>query len=266
MFLTDRFTYIHQPKTGGTFVATVLARVHQLRGETVRTVWFDPSGHEDAPDVQPGSPVRLMLTTRNQHGARRDIPARYLDRPILATIRNPYDRYVSQYEFAWWKVYPEMFGPVAGVKARYPKYPALTFAEFVELTNDVSVPYKAPRHPDDTPGFHTQQFAEFFFANPQAAYGRLNDPAFARDAGRQALGEIHFIDQSRLNVDLAAFLRGVGYADTDLDVILNADRIWPPEGGRPADASWEPYYTPDLKAFVRRKERWLFEWFPQYDV
>jgi hypothetical protein len=207
-----------------------------------------------------------MLTTRNQHGRRADIPAAHAHKPVLAAIRHPYDRYVSQYEFAWWRRYPEMFGPVDTVRQRFPAYPDLAFAEFVALTNDVSVPYRSARHPDDTPGFHTQQFVEYFFRDPASALPRLTEPAEAAALEAEAHDGLRFLDQQRLNVDLAAVLAEMGYQQNELLTILNSERIWPPEGGRPADAAWEPYYTPELKSFVRRKEHWLFEWFPQFDV
>ena len=37
MLVTERFTYIHQPKTGGTFVAAMLGRIHEANGGSVRT-------------------------------------------------------------------------------------------------------------------------------------------------------------------------------------------------------------------------------------
>ena len=159
-----------------------------------------------------------------------------------------------------------MFGPVETVRRRCPDYPDLTFAEFVELTNDVSVPYRAARHPEDTPGFHTQQFVEYFFRDPDAIWPRLESPGEAAVLAAEAHDGIRFLDQQHLNRDLASFLDEMGYRADEVATVLDADRIWPPEGGREADARWEPYYTPELKALVRRKEHWLFEWFPQFDV
>ncbi len=111
MLLTDTFTFIHQPKTGGTFVTAVLTRLHEARGDRVLTVWFDPLNPTPLPEVTPGTVVKLMLTTRNQHGRRADIPVGHVNKPVLTGVRTPYDRYVSQFEFAWWRRYPQMFGP-----------------------------------------------------------------------------------------------------------------------------------------------------------
>ena len=264
MIVTEKFTYIHQPKTGGTFVATLLARIHEAHGGRVGTHWIDPAAPAPLPDVAPGDLLTVMVAGRYQHGARQDIPPDRLDRPILATVRHPCDRYVSQYEFAWWRRFPEMFGAPDDVRRRYPSYPDLRFHEFVELTNDVSVPFRSATHPEGTPGFHTQQFVEYFFADPESAYPRLSDDAYAAAAPVEALRGVHFIDQDRLNDELADFLLSVGYTADDAALARQAERVWPPEGGRDPASAWGPYYSAELLAYVRRKESRLFEWFPRW--
>lgn len=266
MLITEKFVYIHQPKTGGTFVAATLANLHQRRGDRVETIWIDPAQATRLPALEPGVVLRLMFTTRNQHGARKDIPVQYAGRPVVATIRNPYDRYVSQFAFAWWRRYPEMFGPVEATRQRYPNYPDLTFDEYVELTSTVSVPFRAPRHPDDTPGFQTQQFVEYFFADPDRSYPRLVDPAFTRERAAVELAGIRFLDQHRLNQQLHDFLREMDYTAEELAAVRTAAKILPPEGGRTPEQGWCSYYSPELKSLVRRKEHLLFEWFPEFDV
>jgi hypothetical protein len=98
VIFTDRFVYVHQPKTGGTFVTAVLFRLHDFRW----TRW-----------THLRSAFRISLVHRNRygtlvynnhkHGGRRAIPPEQRHKPVLATVRNPYDLYVSQYEFGWWK-------------------------------------------------------------------------------------------------------------------------------------------------------------------
>ena len=39
MLVTDMFVYIHHPKTGGTFVTTMLMRAHEARGDVVQTAY-----------------------------------------------------------------------------------------------------------------------------------------------------------------------------------------------------------------------------------
>ena len=126
MILTDDFVYIHEPKTGGTFVTKMLSRLYE-------------------PVKQTGGVERLLrrvlrcgkkqLIETNKHGTCSDIPESHRGKPILATIRNPYDRYVSQYEFAWWKRCPGSFGDVAELEERYSRFPILTFEDFIDLNN-----------------------------------------------------------------------------------------------------------------------------------
>jgi hypothetical protein len=182
---------------------------------------------------------------------------------LVATIRSPYDRYASQFEFAWWRRYPEMFGPVSRTKASYPNFPDLSFDDFVRLTNTVSVPACAPGV--EGIGFHTFQFIESFAADPDSTWRGLCE---GRDAGRWATDTqgVTFLDQAQLNHDLHAFLLGLGYPPGDVAFVQHADRIWPPEGGRTADQDWRGYYSPEMKTYVRQRERLLFARFPQFDV
>lgn len=266
MFVTKDFVYIHQPKTGGTFVAALLKRIHEARGDRVEVLTIDPAAPTGLPPIGEGRALKLMLQGRYQHGRRAEIPLEYRDRPVLATIRNPYDRYVSQFEFAWWRQLPEMFGPIEEVRKVYPRYPDLTFEDFVRLTNAVSVPYRRDREPDETPGFHTQQFIEYFSREPDEALARLSDDELAMAGWESDLRHVCFVNQAHLNTELHAFLLGMGYSPAATAFVVDADRIWPPEGGRPPDHDWRPYYSPALKTFVRRKERLLFRLFPQFDV
>ncbi len=111
MILTQRFVFIHQPKTGGTFVTRVLYR---LLGDPL-----DPT--------DPSAPIAEI----NKHGTCREIPASHRGIPILAAVRNPFERYVSQYEFAWWKRDLPPWVDVDTVRARYPHFPNLSFEEFI---------------------------------------------------------------------------------------------------------------------------------------
>lgn len=121
MIFTDRFVYVHQPKTGGTFVTAVLFRLHELRW----TRW-----------THLRSAFRVNLVHRNKygtlvynnhkHGGRGAIPPEQRHKPVLATVRNPYDLYVSQYEFGWWK------------RREYRRFfaPDTSFADYVRIAGD----------------------------------------------------------------------------------------------------------------------------------
>jgi hypothetical protein len=264
MFVTETFVYLHLPKTGGTFVASTLGAIHAARGDEVQTIWVDPANPPALPPVKSGRALRVMLTTRDQHGTRRDIPPLYADRPILATIRNPYERYVSQYEFAWWRHQPDLFGPVDEVRRHYPHFPDLSFDDYLRLANSVRLPFRHLAPAEGAPGMHTQQFLEYFFRDPVPAFERLLEGTLTMEDVNRELAGLRLLDQGRLNDDLAAVLEELGYAPAEVERVRSAPRVWPPEGGRPPASPWEPYYTEETKAFVARKERWLFDWIPQF--
>src|SRR5690349_13525686 len=70
MIVTDKFVFVHLPRSGGTFVADVIKK-------------FFPSAIE-----------------LGRHLPRELIPQKYSHLPILGTVRNPWEFYVSLYHYA----------------------------------------------------------------------------------------------------------------------------------------------------------------------
>jgi hypothetical protein len=69
MIVTDKFVFVHLPRSGGTFVTSVIKK-------------FFPSAHEIG-----------------HHAPRAFLPKEYSNLPVLCTIRNPWDFYVSFYHY-----------------------------------------------------------------------------------------------------------------------------------------------------------------------
>jgi hypothetical protein len=272
MIITRDFVYLHLPKTGGTFIATMLMRIHEERGDFVETVHTAPGS---AGQVNPyfkrlrrkqgAYCVRLMLSDRYQHGHCGDIPIEYRDLPVVATIRNPYDRYVSQFKFGWWQRNPSMFGGLEAVQKDYPTYPDLDFGEFVRFANDRLLPAHLSSADGGVPGFQTQQFVAQYFCNPDNVLRKLSLEYVKSEAFVKDLCPVRFVHQERLSEELAGFLAENSYRDSEIDTVRSADRIYPPEGGRPATDDWKRYYSPNLKTDVRARERLLLAMLPEYD-
>ena len=247
MILTDDFVYIHLPKTGGTFATHILSRVY---GED-------------------------RLTDVAKHGTCSDIPQAYAGKPIVSALRNPYERYVSQYRFEWWKMYPERYCGEAAMRRLFPHYPDLSFAEFLELANTLFVSSFEGRPngfdnrnfpPEQRPGWHTVDFVRYFFRQPRQVFARLDDEYFDRKLYRQDMFDVRFLRVERLNQDLYDLLVELGHEPGKLEFILSAEKVMPAEGGRTAGDRWQDYYTPELLDFVRTRERLLFELFPELEV
>lgn len=77
---------------------------------------------------------------------------------------------------------------------------------------------------------------------------------------------VHFLRKENLNQELYEYLLSVGYPAQEIEFIVNAPKILPPKSTRGEDKKWKNYYTPELKKWVRMKERLLFAIFPEYDI
>jgi hypothetical protein len=257
MIITDRFVYVHAPKTGGTFVSAGLFDLHGVRWNWLTHV-LSSFRRELVYDTRYGR----FIYHNNKHGTCSEIPASGRGRLVLATVRNPYDLYVSEYEFGWWKrrelrpyleAVPE-FGPLRG------RFPDITFAEYVPLVNAAF-----RTHPGSDVGLLTQKFVSYYARDPAGLLPRLDEAYVASRQFWDDLYPVRFLRTHRLNADLAAFLGEMGYAEEDLAHVRGRGKVLPSGKGRRADQRWERYYTPELRRLVREKERLLFALFPEFD-
>lgn len=276
MIITEQFVYVHMPKTGGTFVSTLLRKIHEARGDQIEERRADQAPVRRFSFkgwINPRPKFLILINPQengdwNQHGTTAQIPPEHRDKPILTTIRNPYDRYVSQYEFQWWRHRPTAFTEdLDALKAAYPHYPEITFADFIAISNTFFLGNNNPHFgTEDRLGRHTTQFIHYYYRDQQ----RFNtiDAAYLRDQRyREDLRpNLHFTFTENLNQQLYDFLVKFGYPQDEIGFIPDHGKIFPKEGGRSADQTWEKYYTPALKAWVRHHERMLFELFPHFDV
>ncbi|HEV7857547.1 MAG TPA: hypothetical protein VGO91_02770 [Pyrinomonadaceae bacterium] len=260
MVITDKFVYIHMAKTGGTFVENVLSRLLSTRSR----VYLDTATAEG----------RRQLPQLFYHSGMRRLPGRHRRKKILFTIRNPYDYYVSRYEYAAeYLPYGIFYG--RRMKMLYPHYPRLTFAEYMEAINNWNLKVLRPR-PDGQSfarlpaesniGNMTWFFIQLLFSNPQKLIRNLDR---CLDNGEQLKAlppDLHFIRTENLNRELYEFLLTIGHEPQELEFILRLGKIYPPEGGRVESQEWEHYYTPELKGRVRERDRLIFHMFPDYDV
>jgi hypothetical protein len=255
MILTDRFVYIHLPKTGGTFVTAVLERL------------MKPPRPRNWPERVLRRLRRRRWRDTNKHGTCAEIPASHRGLPVFACVRNPFDRCVSQYEFGWWKDRPPPWVDSAAIRRRYPAFPGVPFADFVEISATAFPRLRgSPLSGEDALGWQTDQFVRTFFRDPEAAWRRIDDAYIDGRRWEEDLHPVRFLRTENLNADLHAFLLGVGFAPAEVDWVLREGKIRPAGAKGERRPSWEEYYTPDLRARVRRRERLLFAMFPEYDA
>jgi Sulfotransferase family len=261
MLLTDKFVYVHLPKTGGTFVREVLTRIHTARGEKVIDYY---SLRTQRPYLgtlrdwlkRPNKGF-IRYYAPNQHAGCAMIPPSHQGKPILSTVRNPYDHYVSEYEFKAWAVDHTLGNPDV-IRQTYPHYPDLSFSEFVYTFNKSHK--LAPQ---------TNRFIRMFYRNGSEITAQLNRELAQQPPASQfheRMYPIHFIARENLNQELYTYLLEMAYAESEIHFILEEQKIYPGGGGRSSEQAWEKYYTPELKAYVRQTEYFLFQLFPHYDL
>lgn len=263
MIFTDRFIYVHEPKTGGTFVTSMLFRLYGLRWTRWTHLRNAVLGEVRCRHSRYGG----FVHNSNKHGGCNEIPTSQRGKKILATIRNPFDLYVSQFEFGWWKrsEFHKYYEAVPNFRSDYTKFPDLDFAEYVRLSNAA---FRTLCNGDnDGPGLMTEAFLKFYFRDPGTAYAKLKSGAYAGNGSHVSdMHDLHFIRTDGLNQGLFDFLTSNDYAADDISFILGEGKILPRGKGRAADQKWERYYTPELKESIRRKEEFIFKLFPQFDV
>jgi hypothetical protein len=255
MILTPDLVFVHYPKAGGTFVTEALSRLY---------------GERDSEFVDTGEDGMGPRHNQCVH-----IPDAHRHKPIVSVTRNPFERYVSQYCYRWWALHPERYCGLEKMRALYPHYPDLTFAEFLTLANTVFVAFERGQPttyvnrkfpPGRELGWHTREFVRFFFRDPEQTYARLDEEAIDRDRLCRLMYPVRFLPLERLNDSLYELLLDLGLPPTRIDFIRSMGKVLPSNGGREEGDRWERYYTPELVELVRVRERLLFELFPQYDA
>jgi hypothetical protein len=194
-----------------------------------------------------------------------EIPGRWRDRPILSVVRNPYDRLVSIYEFDWWKTNPPPWVDFRELRRRFPSWPDVSFAEFQEGFQ-LFRKLRAPGLPAaKQPGTLTEQFVRFYFRDPAGAFPRIDDAYVSSRGWERDMAPVRFLRMENLNADLHAALVDLGWPAAEVEFVLCLGRILPAKSKKGPRPRWADYYTPELKAAVRERERLLFAMFPGYD-
>ena len=262
MVITDKFVYIHKPKTGGTFVTDALLRLHDGKWN------FLMHGKLAVlKEIHFRNKLGTLTINDNKHGGCREIPEKYGDRVIVSTIRNPFDYYVSQYEFGWWKrkEWLKNYQRVGNFAERFGSFPDLTFSQFMELMaaafNDA--PHQDFQN-DAALGRYTVEFIKDHFYNPDTVITKLSGGYIESGQYKQDMYPVTFIFTHQLNRQLHDYLFTKGYPKDSIEFILNKEKVLPQGKGRSKEQKWEKYYTPELKELVYKKDWLLFKLFPEF--
>jgi hypothetical protein len=225
MIVTDKFAFVHLPRSGGTFVSDVIRK-------------FFPAAHEIG-----------------YHLPRVLLPKEFSHLPVLGTVRNPWEYYVSWYHH---QQSNKKHGPLFSFLSENQKL------DFVQTTrNELNLCV------NDKLGVLLQALPEDF------SYQERHIPNLTRDVMRKIRGtgiglytfrfnqlfgqadDIYFCRVESLRSDLMSFFETIGVASDSLrGYVLGLDKKNISE-----HVHYSTYYTPDLAELVSIRDRPLIERF-----
>jgi len=263
MITTNKFSYIHLPKTGGTFVTDALFKVYQLDWTIWNRLTILFTGK-----VCYNTPYGYFLVHGPKHPSIKEIELKYRNLPILTNIRNPLDLYVSEFEFGWWKrkKYLKYYRQIKDFKTKFKNYPDLTFQEFIELQYDAfSFPSNSEFSNENGIGLLSKKFLSTYVEDPERIANEfINGTISSKILDEKFLSNINFLLTHNLNMGLYDFLKQLDFKEDEIKFIIKKEKVLPLGKGRTKEQKWETYYTEDLKQLILKKDRLLFELFPEF--
>ncbi|MBN2147351.1 MAG: sulfotransferase family 2 domain-containing protein [Anaerolineales bacterium] len=264
MIITDQFVMLNFPKTGSSFVRQVLKNIH---------------GYNHLPNrlrhalhlEQPPPMIELLLPvvegtqtykTRGPHGTYQQIPDEHRHKTIVSLVRNPYDRYISAYLYGFWKKkYSALFPDII---QEYPNFPNISFVEYYHLAHLHARTNKLKGiSPKVDLGVNTIQFIQFYFPYPQTVLTRIDEDYITEKHYTDDMPTIRFLHQENLNQELHAFLANCGYPQQKIAFLRNAKRINVSQRGKNQQMRTD-FITSDLAEQIYKRDRLLFDLFPEY--
>lgn len=270
MIITDKFVMINFPKTGSTFARKVLEELYL--NEHSKTTFFNrlisnATGNKPyfmsimLPEIEfPGKGI----TQFDQHGKWEQIPQHHKYKPVVSIVRNPYERYVSAYEFNLWKTY--LVDSLENIKAKLPSFPDLSFEQYLDY-QDLQIAYRFPENENEIDtGNQTAQFIQYFFKDPRKAFAKLCDDYIYSGDYKKDLPNVTFLRNENLNLDLWHYLLSQGYDKDRIAFVLTKGKIRPDDTYRSSDNERIKYYSEKSLKYVNWKERYLIKMYADFGI
>lgn len=267
MIITNDFVLLNFPKTGSTYARNRIKEIYEKKdsySKLLRKLGLNKNYCIDLilPIYRTLSAQKAKRHT--PHGAYYQIPTEHNDKPVYAVIRNPFDLYVSQFEFKEWGKNAEYIFDVDKMKRQYPHWPEIHFKEFVEIASTELVnDLLCNKASMAKIGRQSLNFIKFFAKDPDEIIDKLTDEYLDSEDILLEFNHINFLQNESLNDDLLHMLLGMGYKSNDLKELRKDIRDNVSDSRK--QQTWEEYYDAALKQKVRYLERLLFRLFPEYD-
>jgi hypothetical protein len=247
MLVTEAFVMLNYPKTGSSFARKVVKEIYErhprqfFKRRFVKELML--------PNIrEAGNPPP------DQHGMYSQIPVRYRDREVVTVVRNPYERFLSGYEFRAWANCPPL--PVGVIRKSFARFPRLSIHEYIDFNQYALGPsvFRGPK-PRATIGEQTAQFIQLFFKNPQSILARITDEYLDSNCVFDDMADITFLRRENLNHQLAEFSQRKGFTHAETSFIESHAPVNVTQG---TSADRSKLLTPRVVDYVTVNERMIF--------
>ena len=269
MIITPKVVLLNFPKTGSTFARAALKKIHKintpLKSYLLSKLGLKVNGMREIIGVSNQSVYQFSQEMRGQHSTYSQIPDKYQDLPVVSIIRNPFERYVSLYEYRWWKNYP-LYAENPEILQKFPTFPEISFKQYMEMTSCFGKSDFVPKDVDlkvDV-GLYSLQFLRFFHPSPDEIIQKLTDEYLESQTYRDELGSVTFLHTENLTSELMDFLTMVGYSPEESQLVKRLERQNVNRGNWQFPDGINQYYDDQLIKRVIFIDRIIFNLFPEY--
>lgn len=261
MLITKDFIILNNPKTGSTFVKTILKEIHKRRIKKrplleqikLKLGIIEPELIEL---ILPN--IRMPNKRPDHHGTFNQIPKQYLNRPIFSVVRNPYSRFLSAFEYREWARVPALDKSI--IKRDLPDFPNLDldgFIIFLDLSEKTRLATIAKGNKNkEKIGQQTLQFIQLFFDDPGYALENMNDQYITSGEYRKNMKVSDFLKQENLEEGLINLLSQFNYTQEEMLMVKKHKKVNVTIGkSNNRDALW----TTKSLNYIKEREKYLFK-------
>lgn len=264
MTITNDFVFIHFPKNAGTVVTACLEELYDKttdkeRGKSFRDYFSYIINREETNYCEQYKSASLAYNGKNaitQHQSCGEIPKKHQQKPIISSIRNPFEKYVSLYKYGSWRKKNNVSNAV--ILDKFPQFPDLTFKEYMDFVfNYDMVELKRKMEINLDIGRYSLHYLKMFSKDFLSI---LRNYTTVSDLKKSDFYNVEFLYTERIGGDLYNFLKKMGWPENRLQFILQKKQI----NVNGFFDAYKEYYDQQLIDLVKEKESLLFEFFPEY--
>lgn len=230
MLITKDFIMLNLPKTGSTFTRTVIKKLYRDKYESfIKKVCYKLR-LIDRELIELRMPnIKMPNKSFDQHGTFSQIPHKYLNKQIVTTIRNPYSRFLSNYEFRSWANPKQLTVDEAIIDEKFPTFPDLGMDDYVDLcvmgeNTRLKFITGNPENINEL-GEQTIQFVQMYFKDPKAAIVKMDSEYINSGKYKKDMANIQFLKQEHLKDDLYSFLLQFNFTEKELAFIKDYKKM-----------------------------------------